>query len=166
MSSAHWHLVLVHIPIVGVPFGLALLMWGLWRRSQDVRSAALVVFILCGLVAFQAKQTGDGAEEQLEKLPDFSKTLVHQHEEMADKAFLLTGALALASLAAMVATRGGREMPRFASPLLLALALSSSAALAYTGSLGGEIRHTEIRGDSLSPAVPTTGSERAREDSD
>lgn len=62
MSIAHWHLVLTHIPILGVPAALALLLWGLFKKSSDLRNVALFVFILCGIFSLLAKQTGEGAE--------------------------------------------------------------------------------------------------------
>lgn len=146
MTTAHWHLILTHLPIVGVPTGLALLLWGMLKKSEDLKSAALVAFLVCGLLAFFAKQTGEGAEEQIEKLPGFSKSIVHQHEEMGDKAFLVSAVLAVASLGALLARRR-RALPAPTYPLVLALALASSGLLIYTGALGGEIRHTEIRGE-------------------
>lgn len=145
MTTAHWHLVLTHLPIVGVPAGLALLVWGMVRRSQDLKTAALLAFLFCGALAFFAQQTGEGAEEQIEDLPGFSKTIVHRHEEMADKACLLSALLALTSLGALVA-RQKVALPQPTYPLILTLAVASSLLLVYTGALGGEIRHTEIRG--------------------
>lgn len=165
MSSAHWHLVLTHVPILGVPAGLALLAWGYWKKSPDLRSAALVAFILCGLLAFFAKQTGDGAEDQIEQMAGFSKSLVHQHEEMADKAFLLTAGLALASLGVLLAGQR-RTLPRATYPALLVLGLASAGLLAYTGALGGEIRHTEIRGEFFAPAQPAANLATEIEDRD
>lgn len=147
MTTAHWHLVLTHLPIVGVPAGLALLIWGMVKRSDDLKTAALLAFLFCGALAFFAKQTGEGAEEQIEDLPGFSKTIVHQHEDMADKAFLLSALLALTSLGALVAKRK-IALPLPTYPIILALALASSLLLVYTGALGGQIRHTEIRGES------------------
>ena len=165
MSSAHWHLVLTHLPIVGVPAGLALLVWGMWKKSQELRCAALVAFILCGVLAFCAKQTGEGAEEQIEKLPGFSESIAHEHEEMADKAFLLTAVLAVASLAVLVAGRG-RTLPQATYPVVLVLALGSAGLLAYTGALGGEIRHSEIRGEFFSPGQSAANSASAGEEKD
>jgi len=165
MSSAHWHLVLTHLPIVGVPAGLALLVWGMWKKSEDLRCAALVAFILCGALAFFAKQTGDGAEDQIEKVPGFSKSIVHEHEEMADKAFLLTAVLAVASLGVLVAGRR-RTLPAPTYPVILMLALGSSGLLVYTGALGGQIRHTEIRGESFCPGQPAASPLAETDDKD
>lgn len=169
MSQAHWHLVLTHIPILGIPGGLLLLLWGLWRRSQDLKEVALVVFLVCGLMTWPAKETGEGAEEQIEKLPEFSKSLVHEHEEMAEKATLLSQILAASSLLALVASRRG-NLPKPAVGVILALAAGSSGLLFYTGALGGPIRHSEIRGESSvpqsSPGQNSNPSESAREEHD
>ena len=165
MSSAHWHLILTHLPIIGVPAGLALLVWGMWKKSDDLRCAALVAFILCGVLAFCAKQTGEGAEEQIDKVPGFSKSIVHEHEEMADKAFLVTAVLAVASLGALVAGRR-RALPKATYPVVLTLAVASAGLLIYTGALGGEIRHTEIRGEGFSSGQAATNPAAESEDKD
>lgn len=164
MSDAHWHLILTHIPILGVPAGLALLVWGLLKKSADLRTAALVAFILCAVFAFLAKQTGEGAEEQIEHFPGFSKTLVHEHEEMAEKASLLTGILGVTSFVLLIAHQRGRELPKATYPVVVALALTCSGVLAYTGALGGPISHSEIRGDALTPGVPAQASQVEREE--
>lgn len=148
MTTAHWHLILTHLPIVSIPFAATLLLVGVARNSRDLRNAALVAFVVCGLLTILAKQTGDGAEDQVRNVPGFVKSIVHQHENMADKAVLLTSLLAIVSLGTLVAQRG-RTLPGASYPAILVLAVSASAVLIYTGALGGQIRHTEIRSDSV-----------------
>ena len=41
MNAAHLHLMVNHLPVVGTPVILALLLWGLVRRSRDIQRAAL-----------------------------------------------------------------------------------------------------------------------------
>lgn len=169
MSQAHLHLILTHIPILGIPAALLLLLWGLWKRSQDLKEVALVVFLVCGLLTWPAKETGEKAEDQIERIPEFSKSLVHEHEEMAEKATLLSQILAVSSLLALVASRRG-QLPKPATAIIVVLAAGSSALLFYTGALGGPIRHSEIRGESSVP-MPASGpnterSEPAREEHD
>lgn len=149
MTTAHWHLILTHLPIVAVPFAALLLLAGVGRKSRDLRNAALVAFVICGLFTFFAKQTGDGAEGQIEELPGFVKSLVQQHEDIADKTFVLTSLLSIVSLGVLVA-QSGRTLPGASYPAILVLAVGASASLIYTGALGGKIRHTEIRSENVS----------------
>ena len=60
MTTAHWHLILTHLPIVAIPFATTLLLVGMAKDSRDLRNAALIAFVLCGLLTFFARQTGDG----------------------------------------------------------------------------------------------------------
>lgn len=46
MSATHLHLVLNHVPILGIPFGIALLLMGVLRHSEELKRAALVTFSL------------------------------------------------------------------------------------------------------------------------
>lgn len=143
MNGAHLHLILTHLPIVGVPLAVLLLIWGRLRQSQDNQRAALFAFVLLAGLTVVAKLTGEGAEDVLKALPDYPRSWVHSHEDMADKAtiaMVLTGLLALVSLVK-------KQTSGALLAAVLLLGLSSSALLIYTGALGGQVRHTEIRGD-------------------
>lgn len=37
MSAAHVHLLLNHIPILGSIFGLLVLCYGIWRKSDEIK---------------------------------------------------------------------------------------------------------------------------------
>ena len=50
MNPAHLHLMLNHIPVLGTAFGLGLLAFALWRRSDELKKTALGVFVLVALM--------------------------------------------------------------------------------------------------------------------
>lgn len=156
MTTAHWHLILTHLPIVAIPFAAVLMLAGIRKNSHDLRKAALIAFVFCGAATFFAKQTGDGAEDQVENLPGFSRSIVQQHESMADRAFVLTSLLAVVALVALGVQRR-RALPVASDLAILGLAIAASAVLIYTGALGGQIRHTEIRQASVSLRPPEPG---------
>ena len=62
MSNAHWHLILNHLPVLGVPFGAVLLGLGLLRGTMALQRAGLAVLVLAGLAAGVAYLTGEPAE--------------------------------------------------------------------------------------------------------
>ena len=64
----------------------------------------------------------------------------------------------------LIAHQRGRELPKATYPVVVALALTCSGVLAYTGALGGPISHSEIRGDALTPGVPAQASQVEREE--
>ena len=51
MNVAHWHLILNHIPVLGIAFGLVVLGAGLWKSSEELKRLALVVFATSALLA-------------------------------------------------------------------------------------------------------------------
>jgi len=73
MNLAHLHLVLNHLPVLGTGFGLALLIFGLWRRSDELKKTALGVLVLVALAAVPVYLTGEPAEELVQAVPGVSK---------------------------------------------------------------------------------------------
>ena len=144
MTATHLHLLLNHLPILGVPFGLALLAYGSLRRQEQVQRVALLIFVLLGLAVWPVFLTGEPAEEGVENLPQVSETVIEPHEDAAKLALISTEVLALASLGALVLYRR-KPLSAYATVPVMGVALVATLALGWTGWLGGQIRHTEIR---------------------
>jgi uncharacterized membrane protein len=145
MSGAHAHLLLNHVPILGTFFGLALLLWGLARRSDEVVRAAWLALVVSALVALPAYVSGEPAEDAVKGRPEVSELLIERHEEAAQKALIAVLALGVTALAALVAARGERPPARVFVAATVLLAVAAGGLLGYAGSLGGQIRHAEIR---------------------
>lgn len=146
MNGAHLHLILTHIPIVGMPLTLFLFLWGQWRSSLEIERAAFFAFGLLACLTVWANSTGEGAESVLKALPDYPRPWVHQHEAMADKASIATVVTGLLSLVALLWKGSSKKF----TAVILCSALVSSFLLVAAGALGGQIRHVEIRKDRLS----------------
>lgn len=143
-SATHIHLLVNHLPILGAPFVLVVLAWGYFTRSRDVTRLALWLMVPLALAAFLADQTGDSAKDQLRGAPWIERSLVHAHEEQADTTvivFYVVGAIGALALWRR------RRHPDERWPLgVAAVALTAATLLvAWTGLLGGVIRHDEIR---------------------
>lgn len=144
MTGTHLHLLINHVPILGAVFALALLIASL-RYGRDVlQRTALVVLVIVGLAAAGAKFTGEPAEDGVRGMPGVTRAAIEEHEEMADKAFLAAVALGLLSAGALVGWRR-TPIPQNTAFTALAGAAVVSALMAYTGLLGGQVRHTEVR---------------------
>lgn len=145
MNPVHWHLVLNHLPLAGVAFGAALLLWGLRRRQGDVQRAALGALIVTAGLAAISFWTGGRAEEMLERLPGWSEDLIELHEKAAAAALWATLALGAASAWALRAGRGAAAPPEKATNLVLTLAVACLLLLGWASYKGGQIRHSEIQ---------------------
>ncbi len=145
MNAAHLHIVLNHIPVIGVPFGAVLLIFGLVRRSEEVKRAALLAFVLIALITVPTFLSGKAAEDIVEHLPGVVDDLIEHHEDAALIALISTsvlGALSLMGLGWSLVT-GKLGLP--ATVLLILISLGVSGWLGRTANLGGKIRHTEFR---------------------
>lgn len=166
MSAVHLHLMLNHFPVVGALIGILLLAVALLRRSSELAKVTLGLFALLGAASLAVFLTGEPAEELVEKLPGFSESITHAHEEIAELATIVMvgfGVLALGTLALY----RRRALPRWVTAGGLAVALAAGGLMGYTGYLGGQVRHTEVRADAIASAAGDQGAatgERAGHD--
>lgn len=144
MSSAHWHLILVHIPILLIPLALCIFVWGAWMRNESFKTLAMTIFIGAAALSVPTFLTGEPSEEIVEDLPLVSESFIEAHEEAAEFAFyatLVTGGLALAALL----LRRNQKFQKASTVALVFAGAVSSVSLGRAGYLGGQIRHSEIR---------------------
>jgi len=147
MNNAHLHLISNHLPIVGVVIGTIILLAGLVFRKTEVKLTAFGVLIFSALSSILPFYTGEGAEEIIENMPGISETLIHTHEELAESFFILTLILGATALVAFIAVLNKSRFAIWLTLITLALGVSDGILAKFVGTSGGEIRHTEIRGD-------------------
>jgi len=150
MSTVHMHLLLNHFPVMGAVIGLLLLAFAAWRGGPELLRATLALYVVLAVAAVVVYLTGEPAEDAIEKLPGFSKALVERHEEIA---LISTIAMGIAGALALVAlfVQRKRVLPAWVARGGVVVGLGVVALMGYTANLGGQIRHTEIRGST--PAV-------------
>lgn len=150
MDLAHLHLMLNHFPIIGSLLALPLLGIAAWRPLE--RSALIGAVVVLGISAIGAAGadfTGEPAEELVEELPGVSEHWIHEHEERAEVAVVLSVVNGLAALALLGwAYKKGRT-PALGVAGLLALTAGTSGDMAWTGLAGGQIHHPELRREAL-----------------
>lgn len=145
MNDAHLHMVVNHFPIIGTILGLGILIAGLLLKNKSVQHTAYVLFAIAAIFGLLSMNTGEGAEELVEDLPNVGKQIIHEHEEIAEKFVILlylTGAVALLSL--FMSFKNHAKAKFFAYATLI-LAIGTAVLSKNVGTSGGEIRHTEIR---------------------
>ena len=145
MNATHLHLLLNHTPVVGTVFGLGLLAYGLWRKSEDLKKTALGVFVICALLAVPVYLTGEPAEHVAKRISGVSKPVIEQHEEAAGVAFTAVVVLGVGALAGLLLFRRGKPVPGWYSSVILVAALIVTGLMAWTANLGGLVRHPEIQ---------------------
>jgi hypothetical protein len=145
MDWTHLHLALNHVPVLGAPFLLGLLVWSwAWRQALPLRFC-LCLFVVLAVVSIAIKFTGDFAAEKVVGTPGFEKALIDRHEESADQATTGVFFTGIAAAVALLLSRKSRPTPAWSLALLSVLALLTFALMARTANLGGHIRHPEIR---------------------
>ena len=102
MNDAYLHLVINHLPVFSMLFGLMILIWGLIKSNTGFQKLAMVLFIVGAVGTYAAVETGEGAEDVIEEyMPSISHDLIHDHEEAAEIAMwfsYVTGGIALLGL--------------------------------------------------------------------
>lgn len=150
-TIAHLHLLLNHLPIIIVGLGLVLLILATWRGDDHLARVAFAFFATAAASALPVYLTGEGAEEAVDKLPGVSEALIEQHQEIALIAALVAGALGVFSLWSLWRYRRPAGLPPAIMRVAIAGALAATALMTYTGFIGGQIRHTEIRAGAGAP---------------
>ncbi len=144
MNTAHWHLILNHFPIIGTLGGIVVLFYGLIRKSNDTKVLGALLILAMAIISVIVMETGEAAEEVVEKIPGISEVAMEAHEDAAKIAnviLIASGVLALISLALHFFKRNAVTIAMSATLILSSVAFGF---MAYTGYLGGKIRHTEI----------------------
>lgn len=157
-TTVHLHLVLNHLPIIVTGLGLLLIALAAWRRDDYLARVALAFFVGGAVSALPTYLTGEGAEDAVKRLPGVTDALVEQHSELALIAAIGVGVFGVFALWALWWYRRPAALPTRVVGATLAGALIGSALMAYTGLLGGQIRHTEVRPGYVPPAAATSAS--------
>ncbi|MFN7942700.1 MAG: hypothetical protein U0X73_14015 [Thermoanaerobaculia bacterium] len=151
--AEHVHLLVNHIPIIGLAFAVLPIAWGLIRRDRRTAVLGAILAVLATLPTPLVVWSGEAAEDRLHLTldPDATITLAPEHEERAEATqWALYATLALAASSVVVFGRGERRA-RLATALLaatLAAGIAGLALAAWTAEAGGRIRHTELRSGS------------------
>jgi uncharacterized membrane protein len=144
MNSTYIHLLLNHFPIIGTLAGVGIILFGVIVKDMRVQNIALSIFVICSFIAIPVFLTGEPAEETVESLPGVTEVAIEKHEEAAQFSIWLMATLGILSTLSLIANVKEHSS---SARLTLATAIFSIAtfgSMAYTGKLGGEIRHIEI----------------------
>ncbi|UMY64517.1 MULTISPECIES: hypothetical protein [unclassified Flavobacterium] len=164
MDGAHWHLVVNHLPIIFPIVGVIVMITGLVSKSEAVKRTASMIFILGALATIAAMSTGEGAEEIVEKISGVTENYIENHEETAEIFALLSYMLGGISVFGLWVSFKQKSFSSIISIATLVFAFVVLFFAQQTGTTGGEIRHTEIRGGNDVPALEKNNTEKGEDD--
>ena len=167
MDTGHLHLMLNHLPVLGVPALLALLVWGIARDIPMVARGALWLTLALSRGDGGGRSDGEAAEELVEPLPTFQERLVERHELVAlwtTVMVVATGLLAAARAVPLGASRrsglqgsdpagGGRARAEHGLPWRDGLDRRSDRPSRAAPGRIGDARHPSMTTSSPRPAA-------------
>ncbi|MCR4339799.1 MAG: hypothetical protein NUW01_07930 [Gemmatimonadaceae bacterium] len=160
-EGAYLHLLINHAPIFGSVFAFLLLLASYFVARNVLRLTAFAILIATAPLAFIAQRSGEPAEDAIRGFPGVQRSVIHDHEEMGEKAYLISIAVGVLALGAAVRWRA-RPVPGSAAVVMTLATAFATGAMAYTGLLGGRVRHTEVRPGAVSADAMTIEPRRQR----
>ncbi|MFO7262361.1 MAG: hypothetical protein DIU52_014505 [bacterium] len=154
MNAAQIHLMLNHVPVIGVIIATLLLAVGLVMRSRDVLRVSLGLLVLVALSGVVVYLTGEPVEHMVRRLPGVEHDTMEAHEEFSFLATVVLTIVGLVSLVGLIRYRRAQGVPRGFAVLTLVLAIIACGMMGWTAHLGGLIRHEELRGTAALQQAP------------
>jgi uncharacterized membrane protein len=143
LNWTHVHLMINHLPVIGLAVPIALLLIDLARKNRRLEWLSLQMFVVFAVLAIPVFLTGSPANHKMREMPGISRDAIHRHSNAADFAFWAMGGLGAISLGTLYKFRASETAPPRLTAALLALALIALGLMIWTADLGGKIRHSE-----------------------
>lgn len=164
MDSVHLHLIITHVPVFAILTGIIILLYAMISGKKYLDPVAMILFIVSGLAAVIAFQTGEPAEHAVEGLAGVSHSVIESHEEIAEWAMITCGIFGLLAIAAWALRNYWSNYRNALMIGMLILSLVPGILVSITANRGGKIRHTEIRSSVENSAnIDSEDSERSEE---
>jgi uncharacterized membrane protein len=155
-TLAHLHLLLNHVPTVGMAAGIGILLLALVRRNDHLKHVSFELLFVVALLTLPAYLSGVAAQQAIQDRPDVSEPRMVMHHDAALWGFLMMQFTGLAAWIGLWQFRR-RSQPRGAVTVaVLVLSAFTVAAMGVAANIGGEIRHPEIRVDQADPIAAAT----------
>jgi len=164
MNWAHVHLIINHIPVIGIGLLILLFIGAIVRKNKGLITVALAFIILISLATIPVYLTGEPAEEVVEDMPGISEELIEEHEEQAEIAFILVEVAGGLALITLIARRYSDKLGQRLGILTLLVLIVSGGLIGWTANLGGKIHHEEIRSGKDSQNLPSQMIDKEKED--
>lgn len=144
MNGAHLHLMLNHLPVVGLGFVILLNIVAFVRKSDELKKLSLWFYFLVGILAIPVYFTGDSAEEILNTYPGFHEGIAEAHETMALHFLIITSLIAVISFVGLYYSKTSDKFLQKFTLVVFILSLIAAVFAFSTAITGGKLRHPEI----------------------
>lgn len=146
VNWAHIHLMLTHIPVIGVGVIILFFCVGRVRGNLAIERLSMEMFVALACLSVAVYLSGSPANLQMRERPGISRQKIHDHSQAADFAFWSMETLGALSLAVLLKFKGEPSVPNRFLTAILVLSIIVFALMLWTATLGGKIRHPEIDG--------------------
>lgn len=168
MNAVHVHLFLNHVPILGTLFGILILAVGLLFKKGTLVNTGLIIFILMAAITPVVNESGKGAAGIIREMPEIDKEFIKAHGKLAKTGLKIMISLGVLSLIVLIFHLLGKSAGRILAIFTVFVAAGAFAWMVRVGAAGGEIRHTEIRGEPVTVQPEesdsdTSGRDRGRD---
>jgi uncharacterized membrane protein len=150
----HVHLLLNHVPTIGTVIGLGLLVMAYLRRSEHLRHVSFELLFLIALATLPAYVSGLAAQGVLMQRDDVSLEAITAHHDRALVAFIVIELIGFVSWLALWQYRRRGQTAAWIAPAVLVLGVLTMVFVTTAATIGGEIRHPEIKADEAAVAGP------------
>ena len=155
MNLAHLHLVMNHVPTVGVVAALGLLLLAFVRRNEHLMHAGLEVLFVIAVLTLPVFVSGVAAFQEMRGRTDISLEAVRIHEDAALIGFTVMEFAGFVAWVALWQWRRRGSAARGVVSATTVLLVVTLAVMGWAANLGGDIRHPEIR--TAGAAAPAQG---------
>jgi hypothetical protein len=145
MNLAHVHIVLNHLPTLGLLAGMALFVFALVKKREDFHKLALLVLFVMAVVGLPTYVTGNAADRLVRDAPAYETALMESHQESAIVTLFLLTAIGVFAWIGLWQFRQARRPTGFNNAAVAVLAALTVASILNTANLGGKISHPEVR---------------------
>lgn len=144
MVPVEAHLVLNHVPLVGLIFGLVFFVAGLKRSSEAALLAGLRIFVAMGIVVLLVAGSGLVSANLLAEAAWLDPDALSGHQQVGILTLVVLVGLGGFSGVMLFVSRTIPQFPAWAMTTVLVLALAGVGASMWAAYLGGALRHTEL----------------------
>jgi len=139
-------LVLNHVPLTGLAFGLVFYILGIKKSSEAALLTGERIFLAMGAISIAVLGSGLRSAHALSPVQWLDPAALHSHERAGILTLIVLIVLAILSGIIQGRSRGGRRIGfvRLRAAILVFATVSLGMVL-WTSRLGGELRHSELK---------------------